>query len=144
MGEGVSGVETGQRVVIDHGINPIEDEFTLRGEHSMSPRYMIIGENVRGGFATVCGKVPAKNLVTIPDDIDFPEACAPLLVTLTAWRMLMNRAKLRAGETVLIVGARGRGQHVSIQIAKLAGAKSMWWRATGKRRKKPWNWEPIL
>ena len=39
LGEGVSGLETGRRVVIDHGLNPAEDEFTLRGEHSMSPRY---------------------------------------------------------------------------------------------------------
>ena len=65
---------------------------------------------------------PAKNLVKMPDDIDFPEACAPLLVTLTAWRMLINRGKLRAGETVLVVGAGGGVNSASIQIAKLAGA----------------------
>lgn len=121
LGEGVKGFKTGERVVIDHGINPVEDEFTLRGEHSMSPRYMIIGEHVRGGFAKYV-TVPAKNLVKMPDDLDFPEACAPLLVTLTAWRMLINRGKLRAGETVLVVGAGGGVNSASIQIAKLAGA----------------------
>ena len=121
LGEGVTGVGVGERVVIDHGINPVEDEFTLRGEHSMSPRYMIIGEHVRGGFARYV-KAPSKNLVKIPDNVDFPPACAPLLVTLTAWRMLIKRAKLRAGETVLIVGAGGGVNSASIQIAKLAGA----------------------
>ena len=121
LGEDAAGVEIGQRVVIDHGINPVEDEFTRSGEHSMSPGYRIIGENIRGGFAEYV-TAPAKNLVTIPDNIDFPEACAPLLVTLTAWRMLINRAKLRAGETVLVVGAGGGVNSVSIQIAKLAGA----------------------
>jgi NADPH:quinone reductase-like Zn-dependent oxidoreductase len=121
LGDGVTGVEIGHRVVIDHGINPVEDEFVLRGEHSMSPRYGIIGENVRGGFARFV-KAPAKNLVKIPDDVDFPQACAPLLVTLTAWRMLISRAKLRAGETVLIVGAGGGVNSAAIQIAKLAGA----------------------
>lgn len=121
LGEGVGGVKTGDRVVIDHGINPVEDEFTLSGEHSMSPRYMIIGENVRGGFARYV-KAPAKNLVEIPGDIDFPQACAALLATLTAWRMLIARGKLRAGETVLIVGAGGGVNSASIQIAKLAGA----------------------
>ena len=121
LGEGVDGVKTGDRVVIDHGVNPIEDEFTLRGEHSMSPRYMIIGEHVRGGFARYV-KAPAKNLVEMPGHLDFPEACAPLLVTLTAWRMLIARAKLRAGETVLIVGAGGGVNSASIQIAKLSGA----------------------
>jgi NADPH:quinone reductase-like Zn-dependent oxidoreductase len=120
-GEGVTGLETSQRVVIDNGINPVEDEFTLRGEHSMSPRYSIIGEHTRGGFAKYV-TVAAKNLVKMPDDIDFTEACAPLLVTVTAWRMLINRGKLRAGETVLTVGAGGGVNSASIQIAKLAGA----------------------
>jgi len=48
---------------------------------------------------------------------------APLLVTLTAWRMLIHRAKLRAGETVLVVGAGGGANSMAIQVAKLAGAK---------------------
>ncbi len=121
LGPDVTGLETGQRVVIDNGINPAEDEFTRRGEHSMSPRYMIIGEHVRGGFAEYV-VAPAQNLVKIPDNIDFPEACAQLLVTLTAWRMLINRGKLRAGETVLTVGAGGGVNSAAIQIAKLAGA----------------------
>ncbi len=121
LGEGVAGWETGARVVIDHGINPVEDEFTRRGEHSMSPRYLIIGENTRGGLAKYIA-VPERNLVRIPNGIGFPEAAAPLLVTLTAWRMLINRAKLRAGESVLVVGAGGGVNSVSIQIAKLAGA----------------------
>jgi NADPH:quinone reductase-like Zn-dependent oxidoreductase len=121
LGQNVSGIKTGDRVVINHGINPVEDEFTQKGEHSMSPRYMIIGEHIRGGFARFV-KAPAKNLVKIPEDIDFAPACAPLLVTLTAWRMLIGRAKLRAGETVLIVGAGGGVNSASIQIAKLAGA----------------------
>ena len=121
LGEGVTGIETGRRVVIDHGINPFEDEFTRRGDHSMSPGYMIIGEHTRGGFAGYV-VAPAKNLVEMPDNIDFPEACAPLLVTLTAWRMLINRAKLQAGETVLVVGAGGGVNSAAIQIAKMAGA----------------------
>ena len=121
LGEGVTGFETGLGVVIDHGINPFEDEFTRRGEHSMSPRYMIIGEHFRGGFAKYV-TAPAKNLVRMPDDIDFPEACAPLLVTLTAWRMLIKRGKLQAGETVLAVGAGGGVNSAAIQIAKMAGA----------------------
>jgi NADPH:quinone reductase-like Zn-dependent oxidoreductase len=121
LGEGVTGFETGSRVVVDHGINRVEDEFTRRGDHSMSPGYMIIGEHIRGGFARYVA-APAQNLVRMPDKIDFPEACAPLLVTLTAWRMLINRGKLRAGETVLVVGAGGGVNSVAIQIAKMAGA----------------------
>ncbi|MCE5335388.1 MAG: zinc-binding dehydrogenase [Desulfobacteraceae bacterium] len=120
-GPGVEGWDTGERVVINHGLNAYEDEFTLRGEHSMSPGYGIIGEHTRGGFAE-CLVVPASNLVRIPDGIDFAKAAAPLLVTLTAWRMLIHRAKLKAGETVLVVGAGGGVNSVAVQIAKLAGA----------------------
>ncbi|MFZ2445224.1 MAG: zinc-binding dehydrogenase [Syntrophobacteraceae bacterium] len=120
-GPGVSGWETGKRVVIDHGVNAFEDEFTRRGEPSMSPGYRIIGEHTRGGLARYV-VAPAANLVEIPDGIDFPEAAAPLLVTLTAWRMLIARAKLRAGESVLVVGAGGGVNSVATQIAKLAGA----------------------
>ena len=121
LGPGVTGLETGTRVVIYHGINQVEDEFTRRGEHSMSPGYIIIGEHTRGGLAEYVA-VPAQNIVKIPDNISFPEACAPLLVSLTAWRMLIIRGKLRVGETVLIVGAGGGVNSTSIQIAKLAGA----------------------
>ena len=66
--------------------------------------------------------VPACNLVTMPQDMDFPSAAAPLLVTLTAWRMLIYRAKLRANESVLVVGAGGGVNTMAIQIAKLTGA----------------------
>jgi NADPH:quinone reductase-like Zn-dependent oxidoreductase len=119
-GPGVSGWNTGDRVVIDHGINVVDDEFTRRGEPTVSPGYRIIGEHMRGGLAQYV-VVPARNLVKIPNEIDFPEAAAPLLVTLTAWRMLIKRGNLRAGESVLVVGAGGGVNSVAIQIAKMAG-----------------------
>jgi NADPH:quinone reductase-like Zn-dependent oxidoreductase len=121
FGEGVSGWEPGQRVVIDPGINTVEDEFTRRGEVSVSPGYHILGEHVRGGAAEYLA-VPVSNLAAMPDDLDFPAAAAPLLVSLAAWRMLIHRANLRAGESVLVVGAGGGVNSMAIQIAKLAGA----------------------
>jgi NADPH:quinone reductase-like Zn-dependent oxidoreductase len=111
----------GQRVVADPGVNLAEDEFTRRGADSISPGYHILGEHVRGGAAEYA-VVPAKNLAEIPDGIDFPVAAAPLLVGLTAWRMLIHRACLRAGESVLVVGSGGGVNSMAIQIAKLAGA----------------------
>jgi NADPH:quinone reductase-like Zn-dependent oxidoreductase len=54
--------------------------------------------------------------------MDFAESAAPILASLTAWRMLMHRAGLRAGESVLVVGAGGGVNSMAIQIAKLAGA----------------------
>ncbi len=121
LGTGVTGWQVGQRVVVDPGISTREDEFTRRGEHSLSPGYVVLGEHVRGGQAEYA-VVPASNLMPIPDGWDFWQAAAPLLVSLTAWRMLVRRAQLRAGESVLIVGAGGGVNSMAIQIAKLAGA----------------------
>jgi NADPH:quinone reductase-like Zn-dependent oxidoreductase len=121
LGEGVSGWKVGQRVVVDPGINTIEDEYTRRGEDTLSPGYHILGEQIRGGAAEYVA-VPALNLVAMPDGLDFSTAAAPLLASLTAWRMLVYRARLRAGESVLVVGAGGGVNSMAIQIAKSAGA----------------------
>ncbi|MBW2482071.1 MAG: zinc-binding dehydrogenase [Deltaproteobacteria bacterium] len=121
LGENVSGWQVGQRVVVDPGVNLVEDEFTRNGEDSVSPDYHILGEHRRGGAAEYLA-ISAGNLAAIPDHIDYPEAAAPLLVGLTAWRMLLRRAGLRAGESVLVVGAGGGVNSIAIQIARLAGA----------------------
>ncbi len=122
VGEGVAGWTPGQKVVVDPGVSTAEDEFTRRGEVSVSPGYHILGEQVRGGAAEYVA-VPAGNLISMPEGWDFPEAAAPLLVSLAAWRMLIHRAGLRAGESVLVVGAGGGVNSVAIQIAKLGGAR---------------------
>jgi NADPH:quinone reductase-like Zn-dependent oxidoreductase len=121
LGAGVTGWSLGQRVVVEPGISLKPDEHTRRGEPSVSPNYHIIGEHMRGGAAELVA-VPAENLVAMPEGLDFPAAAAPLLVGLTAWRMLIHRAGLRAGETVLVVGSGGGVNSMAIQIAKLAGA----------------------
>jgi len=121
LGEGVTEWQVGQRVVADPGVNLFEDEYTARGEDCLSPGYHILGEHQRGGAADYI-VLPAGSLATIPDRVGFEEAAAPLLVTLTAWRMLIHRAALRAGESVLVVGSGGGVNSMSIQIAKLAGA----------------------
>lgn len=121
LGADVAGWKVGQRVVVDPGVTLFEDEYTRRGKDSVSPGYHVLGEHRRGGAAEYLA-IPAGNLAVMPDNIDFPEAAAPLLVSLTAWRMLVHQAGLRAGETVLVVGAGGGVNSVAIQIAKLAGA----------------------
>ncbi len=121
LGEGVTNWQVGQRVVADPGVNLFEDEFTARGEDCVSPGYHVLGEHQRGGAAEYI-VLPANGLAAMPDEVDYPEAAAPLLVTLTAWRMLIDRAGLRAGESVLVVGSGGGVNSMSIQLAKLAGA----------------------
>ncbi len=120
-GDGASGPPIGTRVVIDPGVVTGEDEWTRRGEESVSPHYHILGESVRGGCAEYAA-VPAGNLLPMPEGFDFPQAAAPILVGLTAWRMLVKRAKLKTGESVAIVGAGGGVNSMAIQIARHLGA----------------------
>jgi NADPH:quinone reductase-like Zn-dependent oxidoreductase len=66
--------------------------------------------------------VPAHNLLSKPKNLSFVEAAAVPVVFMTAWHMLMTNAQLRAGETVLILGAGGGVASAGISIARLAGA----------------------
>lgn len=113
--------KSGTRVIVNPGIVSAEDEWTRRGEDSVSPNYRIIGEQLRGGMAEyVC--VPIANVFKTPEGLSDEQACAPLLVGTTCWRMLFRRAELRPGESVLIVGSGGGVNSLSIQFAKAAGA----------------------
>lgn len=111
----------GTRVIVNPGILTSEDEWTRKGEDSLSPGYKILGEQTQGGLAEfVC--VPAANLFRLPESVSFENGAAPLLVGTTCWRMLLKRAQLRAGESVLVVGAGGGVNSLSILLAKAAGA----------------------
>jgi NADPH:quinone reductase-like Zn-dependent oxidoreductase len=120
LGEGVTGIEVGTRCAIDPGVNRYQDHYTRRGMDSVSPGYYIIGEHAPG-FHAEYGVAPAGNLLPLPDHVDFTAAAAASLVFLTAWRMLIHQARIRAGESVLIIGAGGGVNSAAIQIAKFAG-----------------------
>ncbi|MGA7489347.1 MAG: zinc-binding dehydrogenase, partial [Xanthobacteraceae bacterium] len=76
-----------------------------------------------GGFAELVA-VPACAAVALPDRLDFHHAAVVMRHVPTAWNLLFNVAKLKAGETVLIMGAGGNLGSIGIQIAKnVIGAK---------------------
>jgi NADPH:quinone reductase-like Zn-dependent oxidoreductase len=128
LGEGVTGIDVGTPCAVDPGVNRYEDEYTRRGLDSLSPGYYIIGEHAPG-FHAEYAVVPASNLLPLPTDVDFAPwgsfatAAAASLVFLTAWRMLIHQARIRAGETVLVLGACGGVNSAAIQIAKFAGCR---------------------
>jgi NADPH:quinone reductase-like Zn-dependent oxidoreductase len=121
VGPGVAGVAVGDRVCIDPGVSTRVDEWTRRGRDALSPGYQILGEHRPGTFAEQV-VVPAVNLLPIPATLSFTDAAAPLLTGVTAWHMLLGAGRLKAGETVAIVGAGGGVNSMAVQIAKLAGA----------------------
>ena len=121
VGDAVTSVRVGERVVVNPGISCRACEYCAAGEHSLCVRYKLLGEHLPGTAAEHV-VVPAANVRAIPADIPAAEAAAFPLVTLTAWRMLVTRARVRAGETVLIWGIGGGVALAALQIAKRLGA----------------------
>ncbi|MBN8997440.1 MAG: SDR family NAD(P)-dependent oxidoreductase [Rhizobiales bacterium] len=106
LGPGVSGFSVGDRVLVD----PIE---RVNGG--------LLGESFDGGLAELV-RVPAHMLIALPDDVGFAEAAALPVAYGTAYRMMLTRGKIQAGETVLVLGASGGVGTCCVQLAKQAGA----------------------
>jgi NADPH:quinone reductase-like Zn-dependent oxidoreductase len=122
IGAGVTGVQAGDRAVVDPSWSCGECAWCERGEESVCTGYRIIGEHTQGGFAEYV-IVPARNLFAVPVDYPLDRAAAAPLVFLTAWRGLITRGRLARDETVLITGASGGVATAAIQIARHTGAR---------------------
>lgn len=120
VGPGVAHYAPGDRVCIDPTIVPPDSPALMTGLENQS-RHHILGESVPGTAAEFA-VIPARNLLHMPDHVDYESAAAAGLVFLTAWHSLITRGGLRPGESVLMIGAGGGVNTASIQIAKLAGA----------------------
>jgi NADPH:quinone reductase-like Zn-dependent oxidoreductase len=116
--------QIGQKVIIDPGRSCGVCEYCIRGEESLCAEYGIIGEHYRGGYAELIS-VDAKNVIPIPEssELDFNQAAATPLTFMTAWRMLVSKARVKPGDDVLIIGIGGGVALAALQIAKLAGAR---------------------
>jgi NADPH:quinone reductase-like Zn-dependent oxidoreductase len=122
VGAGVEGLAPGVRVLIQPGLFCGVCEFCRGGEQSLCVKYGIVGEHAAGTFAEKI-VVPARNVFPIPERLSFEEAAAFPLVYQTAWRMIVGRARLRPGETVLVHGAGGGVSGAAIGIALLCGGR---------------------
>ena len=122
IGPGVAGWKGGERVVVNPGLSCGQCEFCVRGEESLCPHFRILGEHTDGGFAEFVA-VPASAIHRIPDDFPFETAAALPVSYQTAWRAVVSRAAVRAGEDVLVLGASGGTAVACIQVAKLSGAR---------------------
>ena len=125
VGPGVTTVAPGDRVMINPGVPCYHCEYCLAGEHPLCNSFRLLGEHMHGTLADYV-VVPEHNLAAIPsEDISWHEAAAYSLVTITAWRMLVTRARLRPGETILIWGIGGGVSAAGLMIAKLLGARAI-------------------
>ncbi len=122
VGDGVDGLSVGQRVLVLPGVSSGTSEFDLRGDDHLSADYEVRGEHFDGVNREYMN-VEARHVLPLPDGLD-PEVAAAVPVTwITAWAMIVERAQLRAGETVLVLaGSSGVGS-AGIQIARELGAR---------------------
>jgi NADPH:quinone reductase-like Zn-dependent oxidoreductase len=122
IGDGVSDVRIEARVIADPSISCGVCDWCRAGQEPLCLTYRILGEHTQGGFAEYV-IVPARNLYPVPEGYPLETAAAAPLVFLTAWRGLVSRARLRAGESVLITGASGGVATAAVQIAGHLGAR---------------------
>lgn len=135
VGPEVTDLAPGTEVVVNPGISCGACERCLLGEDNLCPHYRVVGEHLAGGYAEYV-VVPRQNVLPKPTGLTFAEAACLPLTYLTAWTMLVRRAQLRMGETVLIqAGGSGVGS-AGIQIAKLLGAKVIATASTPEKLKK--------
>ncbi|MBL90001.1 MAG: alcohol dehydrogenase [Actinobacteria bacterium] len=121
IGEDVSNVQLGDRVVVDPSLAGVSDASSLAGRGDLFGELGILGANADGGYAEKC-LAPASHVYLIPDEISFEDAATFPTCYMTASHSLFKVGKLKKGETV-IIHAAGSGVGVAaIQLAKNAGA----------------------
>lgn len=122
VGEYVTGFTLGQRVLLApmHFCNHCAK--CVAGLQNECREFSALGNAVDGGYCELIA-VPAVNVIPIPDSLDFDHAASLPLVFLTAWHMLVGRAGIRLGQTVLVLGAGSGVGIAAIQIAKMFHAR---------------------
>ena len=122
VGEYVTGFKAGQRVLLApmHFCNHCPK--CVAGIQNQCREFTVLGNGVDGGNCELIA-VTAEKVIPIPDNLEFDQAASVPLVFLTAWHMLVGRANIRLGQTVLVLGASSGVGIAAIQIAKLFHAR---------------------
>lgn len=118
IGEYVTGFEVGQRVLLAPMTFCGRCPACVSGQQNFCPEYTVLGRANDGGDCEYIA-VPAVNVIPIPKDLTYDEAASVPLVFLTAWHMLVARARIKAGQMVLVLAAGSGVGSAAIQIAKL-------------------------
>ncbi len=121
VGEGVDDVAPGDEVVVNPAVSCRRCAICLAGDSPLCRSFGIVGEHRWGTHAEEV-VVPRANVVPRPPALDWPQAAAYGLCFLTAWRML-RRARLRAGEVLLVVGVGGGVSSAGLMLGQAMGAR---------------------
>ena len=122
LGPGVTGLSPGDRVWVHPTLSCGACPACAAGDDNLCRQYDVLGRRRNGGYAERVA-VPAANCLPFPANLKWEEAAAMPLVFLTAWHMLVGRARLAAGEDCLVIGAGGGVGSAAVQVAKHLGAR---------------------
>jgi NADPH:quinone reductase-like Zn-dependent oxidoreductase len=122
VGEYVRDVKVGQRVIVAPMHFCGHCSKCLAGIQNQCREFSVLGNAVDGGNCELIA-VPLASVIPIPDTLDFVQAASVPLVFVTAWHMLVGLAKVRPGQSVLVLGAGSGVGIAAIQIAKLFQAR---------------------
>jgi crotonyl-CoA carboxylase/reductase len=125
IGSEVTNVKVGDEVVVNGALSCMACPSCIRGEPFVCAQFRIWGFQTgpRDGAQAQYGKVPAAHLVPKPPNLTWEEAASMPLVLVTAWRMLVVRARIKPGDFVLIWGGAGGLGTMAIQICRLFNAR---------------------
>jgi NADPH:quinone reductase-like Zn-dependent oxidoreductase len=121
LGPGAQGVKEGDRVVINPGVTCGRCARCLSGQDNLCPQFKMVGEHTWGAEAELIA-LPAVNVALAPPGPSDAELASLPIATMTAWQMLLDKARLQRHETVLVMAAGSGVGVAAIQIAKLHGA----------------------
>lgn len=124
VGSAVTEWSVGDRVMMNPGIGCNACDLCAADQQPLCREYKLLGEHIPGTIGEYV-VVPATNLARVPEDMPWSQAAGFSLAALTAWRMMTGRAKVRAGETVLIWGIGGGVAQACTRIARMLGATSI-------------------
>jgi NADPH:quinone reductase-like Zn-dependent oxidoreductase len=122
LGPGARKTKVGDRVVVNPGLSCGVCDRCLSGVDNLCRQYRMFGEGHPGGYARHVN-VPDTNLVPCPPKLAFTDAAAIPVTFLTAWQMLVRKARVVPGQTVLVQAAGAGVSAAAIQMAKMLGAR---------------------
>ena len=122
FGAGVAGLTPGQKVLLEPGYSSGKSAHDLAGNDHLSDDYQIRGEHF-DGLAREYVALEARFVMPLPAGCDLVRSAAIPLVFVTAWGLLVTRAQLASGETVLVIGGASGVGSAAIQIARERGAR---------------------
>ena len=120
VGEDVTGFRTGDRVVSHSNLSCRICDMCFQEENTIVIKE-IFGDFKQDHYGVDFSQYThlPVNVVKLPDAVSFEDASAISMVGMTAWHMLVDRAKIKPGQTVLIMGGTSGVGMAGIQIAKL-------------------------